>query len=108
MVSLFCMSEETPIELAKNGASPFFDRLDVALAAGEIDEAEWYRQVAAFITPHYLGGDNPRAQSGHSGDEAHWEHARSLVVDAIDRDGTFLDVGCASGHLMECVNRWAK
>ena len=27
-------------------------------------------------------------------------------MDAIDRDGTFLDVGCASGYLMECVARW--
>ena len=29
-------------------------------------------------------------------------------MDAIDRDGTFLDVGCASGYLMECVQRWAQ
>ena len=31
----------------------------------------------------------------------------SLVCDAVDRDGTFLDVGCASGYLMECMERWA-
>jgi 2-polyprenyl-3-methyl-5-hydroxy-6-metoxy-1,4-benzoquinol methylase len=27
---------------------------------------------------------------------------------AIERDGTFLDVGCATGFLMESVHRWAK
>jgi trans-aconitate methyltransferase len=57
--------------------------------------------------PAYLAGDNPRSQSGHSGDEARWEEARRLIVEAIDRDGTFLDVGCASGHLMETVQAWA-
>jgi SAM-dependent methyltransferase len=30
-----------------------------------------------------------------------------LIADAIDRSGTFLDVGCASGFLMECIQRWA-
>lgn len=63
--------------------------------------------MAALVVPAYLAGDNPRAQSGHSGDEARWEQARRLVVDAIGRDGTFLDVGCASGHLMETVQAWA-
>ena len=60
-----------------------------------------------MIVPAYLAADNPRAQSGQSGDEAGWEHARSLVVEAVDRDGTFLDVGCASGHLMETARAWA-
>ncbi|HEV8325462.1 MAG TPA: class I SAM-dependent methyltransferase [Myxococcota bacterium] len=83
------------------------EALDAALARGEIDEEAWYRAVQARLVPAYLGGDNPRAQSGQSGDEAGWERARSLVVEAIDRDGTFLDLGCASGHLMETVQAWA-
>ena len=37
-----------------------------------------------------------------------WEYARSHVADAIDRDGSFLDVGCASGYLMECLPRWTS
>jgi trans-aconitate methyltransferase len=63
--------------------------------------------MAALVVPAYLSGDNPRAQSGHSGDAARWEQARRLIVDAIDRDGTCLDIGCASGHLMETVQAWA-
>ena len=31
---------------------------------------------------------------------------REPVTDAIDRDGTFLDVGCANGLLMESVHAW--
>jgi ubiquinone/menaquinone biosynthesis C-methylase UbiE len=31
-----------------------------------------------------------------------------LVLEAIDRDGTFLDVGCANGYLMESLHRWLQ
>jgi len=55
---------------------------------------------------HYLRGSNPREQSGFGGDERRWEVARRPVVTAIDRDGTFLDVGCANGYLLESVVRW--
>lgn len=99
---------ENAIAVAKNRASGLLERLERALAAGEIDEEGWYREVAAVITPAYLAGDDPRRQSGHSGDEAHWTQARSLIVDAIHRDGAFLDIGCANGYLMECVQRWAR
>jgi len=81
--------------------------LDARLAAGEIDEAQWYAACQAVIEQHYLAADNPRAQSGHSGDEARWEEARRPVLAAVDADGDLLDVGCASGYLMESVQRWA-
>ena len=97
-----------PIKAAKNRAYELLERLEAALETGAISEEEWYREVAAVITPAYLAGDNPRAQSGKSGNDVQWTHARSLIADAIDRDGTFLDVGCASGYLMECMQRWAR
>jgi trans-aconitate methyltransferase len=62
--------------------------------------------MAAIFEAAYLAGDNPRAQSGFGGDDARWEIARSPIAGAIDRDGTFLDIGCASGYLMECLVRW--
>ena len=55
----------------------------------------------------YLHATNPRGGSGFRGDEARWSRARRVIVDAIDRDGTFLDVGCANGLLMESVRTWA-
>src|SRR5256885_4421623 len=69
-------------------------------------EAEWHRRNAAVMTPAYLSSDNPRGQSGYSGDDARWTRARSLIADAIDRAGAFLDVGCASGYLIESMQRW--
>jgi hypothetical protein len=55
----------------------------------------------------YLAGDDPRAQSGFHGSADRWEAARRPIVEAIDRDGTFLDVGCANGLLMESVAQWS-
>jgi 2-polyprenyl-3-methyl-5-hydroxy-6-metoxy-1,4-benzoquinol methylase len=77
------------------------------LASGKITDAEWHSKVAAVITPAYLAGGNPRAESGYSGTAEQWEQARSLILEAVDRDGSFLDVGCANGHLMESLEAWA-
>jgi SAM-dependent methyltransferase len=74
--------------------------------ADEIEDAAWYRENRVRLTTAYLSGDNPRAQSGHSGDQAHWTQARSLIADGVDRDGAFLDIGCANGFLLECLVGW--
>jgi SAM-dependent methyltransferase len=55
----------------------------------------------------YLAGDDPRAQSGFRGSPERWEAARRAIVEAIDRPGTFLDVGCANGLLIESVAEWS-
>ena len=81
--------------------------IDAALERGEIDEEGWHAAVLAIIEPAYLGAATPQAQSGHSGDATRWEQARRFVLDAVDGDGTFLDVGCANGLLMESVQAWA-
>lgn len=99
---------DLPIQLSKNRAWPLLERLNTALEAGTIDEAQWYREIAAVIVPAYLAGDDPRAQSGSSGDEADWAYKRSLIAEAVDRAGSFLDVGCASGYLMETLDRWCR
>ncbi len=83
-------------------------RVNEALSRGEIDEAAWYEAMQDLIIPKYIAADNPRAQSGHSGDAAAWERARSLVVEGINRHGSFLDIGCANGHLMETTRLWAS
>jgi 2-polyprenyl-3-methyl-5-hydroxy-6-metoxy-1,4-benzoquinol methylase len=36
-----------------------------------------------------------------------WRLQRGHIVRATDREGTFLDVGCANGLLMESVVEWA-
>jgi trans-aconitate methyltransferase len=67
---------------------------------------DWPEHVRDLLEAAYLAGDNPRAQSGFGGDEEYWRVARGVIADAVDRSGSFLDVGCASGHLMECLAEW--
>jgi SAM-dependent methyltransferase len=83
-----------------------FEPIDAAYERGEIDEAEWHRRVGAIIGPAYLAATDPRSQSGSSSTPEGWERARRFIFAAVDRDGTFLDVGCANGHLMECAVAW--
>ena len=57
---------------------------------------------------HYLAATDARGQSGFRGGPARWERARRPILAAAPRPGTFLDVGCANGLLMESVQRWAR
>ena len=90
----------------RDGAAALIAEIDEALESGEIEETGWHERVAGIIRPAYLGAATPQAQSGFSGGPLAWEHARGVIADAIDRDGTFLDVGCANGLLMETMVRW--
>jgi len=100
------IDEPEPIEVAKDRAYWLTKSAEDALEAGQIDEAEWHRRISAVITPAYLAADTPWGQSGKSGDEQAWTYGRSLICDAIHRDGSFLDVGCANGYLMESIHKW--
>ena len=57
---------------------------------------------------HYLAAAERTAQSGCSTGEEGWEIGRRPIITAIHRSGTFLDVGCANGLLMESLVRWSE
>ena len=65
----------------------------------------WY--PVEVYEEHYLASNDPRRQSGFGGDEARWEAARRPIARAVDRLGSFLDVGCANGYLLESLVRWS-
>lgn len=71
------------------------------------EEKRFFDQEQARHEEKYLAGTNPRQQSGFGRDERDWERYRRVVTTPINKHGTFLDVGCANGLLMECVTRWA-
>jgi SAM-dependent methyltransferase len=75
--------------------------------AGEIDDERGFASMAEIYEGAYLPADNARAQSGFGGDEARGKAGRRAIVETIDRDGSFLDVGCASGQLLESVVAWS-
>jgi SAM-dependent methyltransferase len=62
---------------------------------------------AQVYEQHYLGADSVFGGSGHGGDAVSWEAVRRPIVEAIDSAGTFLDIGCANGLLMESVAAWS-
>jgi len=71
-------------------------------------ETEFFSREQALHEAKYLAGSNPRQQSGVGRDAQDWERFRRPVVASIDRDGSFLDIGCANGLLMESVVAWAR
>ena len=95
------------LEHAKKRAWREVAAIDLAHASGDLDDAGWHRAIAALVVPRYLAATTIQGGSGHSGTADDWEWSRGLVADAVNRDGAFLDVGCANGLLMESVERWA-
>lgn len=37
-----------------------------------------------------------------------WEHMRRFIANAINKDGTILDIGCSNGFLLRCLQEWSK
>jgi SAM-dependent methyltransferase len=77
-------------------------------APNEPSEDGFFAEQRARLETSYLAGANPRQQSGFGRDERDWERFRRPIVAPIDRDGSFLDIGCANGLLMESVVAWAR
>ncbi len=74
-----------------------------------IGDDEYYRRTIELLEESYLAanarGDIARG-SGAGGGLARWEKMRRMLAGAFDRDGTWLDIGCANGLLMETLTQW--
>jgi 2-polyprenyl-3-methyl-5-hydroxy-6-metoxy-1,4-benzoquinol methylase len=70
------------------------------------DEQAFHADNQRTLEPAYLRGTTPHEGSGFGGDAGEWRQARWHITEAIAGDGTFLDVGCANGLLMESVATW--
>jgi 2-polyprenyl-3-methyl-5-hydroxy-6-metoxy-1,4-benzoquinol methylase len=73
-------------------------------------DRQYYERVRALLEESYLAADARGDVFGGSGcgakNAAHWEARRRVITGAFDRDGTWLDVGCANGLLMETMAAW--
>jgi hypothetical protein len=49
---------------------------------------------------------NPYMESGRGSGAQRGEESRKCIAAAVHRDGSFMDVGCANGLLLESLQRW--
>jgi SAM-dependent methyltransferase len=57
---------------------------------------------------YYLKQTDPILQSGFHGGPVRWRAERGPILEAIESDGDLLDIGCANGHLLECLVAWGR
>lgn len=65
-------------------------------------------QGIEFLVDRYMEREGPRVQSGSSSSPERWRRKRGQIMHAIDDDGDILDLGCANGHLLECLIEWGE
>lgn len=102
---------------AAAGAALLVDKGDDALArlveAAEdarlsLTDEEYAQDNQRLIEAVYLAEATPQGGSGFHGSAEAWRETHQTICDAVERDGTFLDVGCANGHLMESIEAWCR
>ena len=69
---------------------------------------EEFLQQLRELEQAYLSTDDPIRQSGFLAGPERWRRERSIILEAVEGDGDFLDVGCANGYLLECLLEWAR
>jgi 2-polyprenyl-3-methyl-5-hydroxy-6-metoxy-1,4-benzoquinol methylase len=70
---------------------------------------EYYKHTLEILEQSYLDADargDLAGGSGSGGGLVRWERKRRVLAQAFERDGTWLDVGCANGLLMQTLTRW--
>ena len=68
--------------------------------------AEWFENNRRILETAYVSHEEPWRQSGMSGPEDRWTSLRKPIADCVERSGSFLDIGCANGYLLECILKW--
>jgi SAM-dependent methyltransferase len=74
------------------------------------EECKYYERTLRLLEGAYLEADargDLAGGSGSGGGLVRWERKRRVIANAFDHDGTWLDVGCANGLLMETLTQWA-
>ncbi|NNK92195.1 MAG: methyltransferase domain-containing protein [Acidimicrobiia bacterium] len=72
-----------------------------------MDREVWFETLRRRVADFYLSdpADEFR-QSGRSAGAERWFETRHCLVEAIDRSGHFMDIGCANGLLLDTLIEW--
>ena len=66
----------------------------------------WFDEIRSLLENGYLPAETPWKQSGKSGPFEDWVRLRIPISECVETSGTFLDIGCANGFLLECLLDW--
>jgi SAM-dependent methyltransferase len=74
--------------------------------------SRWFEANKNILETAYLAGTYPWQQSGVGlrtpRNAQDWEVLRRPIADCFTTSGTFLDIGCANGYLLECILSWTQ
>jgi 2-polyprenyl-3-methyl-5-hydroxy-6-metoxy-1,4-benzoquinol methylase len=73
-----------------------------------LTDDQYWADSERVLDAAYLAAESPEGGSGFGGSAEDWRDERSVLCDAIDRDGSFLDTACANGHLLDSIVRWCR
>jgi SAM-dependent methyltransferase len=68
----------------------------------------WFDEIRHILQRAYVTAPTPWQQSGKGGSFEDWVRLRIPISECVTRSGTFLDIGCANGFLLECLLNWTK
>jgi hypothetical protein len=75
--------------------------------APDAPREEYFAALREALAEYCLADPgNPYRLSGRSSGAVRWEETRRCFVDAVHRDGDFMDIGCANGLLLESLVGW--
>jgi hypothetical protein len=79
--------------------------IDPVSASDDMDA--WDRRTAERLEATYLAaGAGPGGSGSSDTSEGAWRAKRQHLAVPMDSDGTWLDVGCANGHLLATLPGW--
>lgn len=72
------------------------------------DLTAWFAEIKQALETAYMAAPTAWQQSGKSGTFEDWTRLRISNIAPVQRPGTYLDIGCANGYLLECLVVWAR
>jgi hypothetical protein len=81
--------------------------VDAANSYHNQSETDYYANNKRLLEPAYLRADTAEGGSGFGGSAQLWRERREPILDGVHKNGTFCDIGCANGLLMESMRSWA-
>ncbi len=102
-------SRESPRMHRKAGFSEVERTIHFKKSPLLVEEVDGYcSEQAAKIYSTYLQSEEPWKQSGFRGPQEKWVALRRPIADCVTKPGSFLDIGCANGYLLDSVLGWTR